>query len=65
MFFWKQDKEKIETELNFLRMRIGIQADIIENLVTRLDRYERFVRYGIKKDGTPKSKPGRKPKGLL
>jgi len=64
MFFWNKDKKEIETELNFLRMRSSLQADVLEDLTARLDRYEQILlqlgKYGFKKDGSPKAKPGRK-----
>jgi hypothetical protein len=64
MFFWNKDKEEIVNELNFLRMRSELQADVLEDLTARLDRYEqillKFSKYGFKKDGQPKAKPGRK-----
>ena len=64
MFFWNKDKEEIVSELNFLRMRSELQADVLEDLTARLDRYEQILlqlgKYGFKKDGSPKAKPGRK-----
>ena len=64
MFFWNKDKEEIVSELNFLRMRSELQADVLEDLTARLDRYEQILlkvsKYGFRKDGTPKAKPGRK-----
>ena len=67
MFYWNEDKEKVEeleSEVAFLRMRSNLQADILEDLTARLDRYEQILlqlsKYGFKKDGTPKAKPGRK-----
>ena len=64
MFFWNKDKEEIVNELNFLRMRSELQTDVLEDLTARLDRYEqillKFSKYGFKKDGQPKAKPGRK-----
>ena len=71
MFFWNKDKREIhealqslQTEVDFLQNRSNWQADIIEDLTTRLDRYEQILlsvsKYGFRKDGTPKAKPGRK-----
>ena len=64
MFFWNKDKEEIVNELNFLRMRSELQADVLKDLTARLDRYEQILlqlgKYGFKKDGSPKAKPGRK-----
>lgn len=64
MLFWNKDKQKIVNELNFLRMRSELQADVLEDLTARLNRYEEILltlnKYGFKKDGQPKAKPGRK-----
>jgi len=68
MFFWNKDKKQIQEELSFLQTRTALQANILEDLTDRLDRYEqillKFNEYGFKKDGLPKAKPGRK-KGLV
>jgi hypothetical protein len=55
MFFLKKDKQNVE----FVMMRMDIQASIIEKLEARLERLE-AAPHGIKKDGTPRAKPGRK-----
>jgi hypothetical protein len=55
MFFWNKDKQNLE----FLMRRVDIQASIIENMTDRLERLEKAP-HGIKKDGTPRAKPGRK-----
>jgi hypothetical protein len=67
MFFWNKDKEDmqaLQTEVEFLRNRANWQADVLEDLTARLDRYEQILlsvsKYGFRKDGTPKAKPGRK-----
>jgi len=64
MFFWNKDKTEIVNELNFLRMRSELQADVLKDLTARLDRYEQILlqlgKYGFKKDGSLKAKPGRK-----
>ena len=67
MFFWNKDKkdmEELQTEVEFLRNRSNWQGDVLEDLTARLDRYEQILlqlgKYGFKKDGSPKSKPGRK-----
>jgi hypothetical protein len=76
MFFWKKDKEKIyealqslQSEVDFLQRRSSLQADVLEDLTTRLDRYEQILlkvsKYGFRKDGTPKAKPGRKRQELI
>jgi hypothetical protein len=71
MFFWNKDKEEIctalqslQTEVDLLRNRTSWQADTLEDLTARLDRYEQILlqlgKSGFKKDGSPKAKPGRK-----
>lgn len=72
MFYWNKDKKEIhgalqslQADIDFLNVRINTQANIIQNLVDRLDLYERATKYGLKKDGTPKAKPGRKRQELV
>lgn len=71
MFFWNKDKKEthealqsLQTKIDFLQNRSNWQADVLEDLTARLDRYEQILlhvsKYGYKKDGSPKSKPGRK-----
>jgi hypothetical protein len=67
MFYWNKDKKEIhealqslQADVDFLNLRSNTQSNIIQNLVDRLDSYERATKYGLKKDGTPKAKPGRK-----
>ena len=76
MFFWNKDKKQIhealqslQVEVDFLKRRSNLQADILEDLTTRLDRYEQILlklgKYGFRKDGAPKAKPGRKRQELV
>lgn len=67
MFYWKEDRDEVNDiteEVAFLQLRVSTQADIIDDLAARLDRYEQILlkvgQHGYKKDGTPKAKPGRK-----
>lgn len=67
MFYWNKNKQEIrealeslQADIDFLNLRSNTQSNIIQNLVDRLDRYEKTTKYGLKKDGTPKAKPGRK-----
>lgn len=64
MFFRNKDQEKLIDAVRFLDRRVDLQADVIEDLTNRLDRYEKILaqatKYGFKKDGSPKAKPGRK-----
>jgi len=57
MFFWNKDKQDVA----FLLKRVDIQASIIEKMEDRLERLEK-ASYGLKIDGTPRAKPGRKVK---
>ena len=67
MFFSNKDKKDmqlLQTEVEFLRNRANWQGDVLQDLTARLDRYEQILlkvsKYGFRKDGTPKAKPGRK-----
>ena len=43
MFFWNKDKKQIQEELSFLQTRTALQANILEDLTDRLDRYEQIL----------------------
>ena len=65
MLFFQDEKDKLRQELNtmkrnidFLRSDMRYQVDV---LTQRLDSLTHP--YGAKKDGAPRAKPGRKPKG--
>ena len=58
MFF---SKSKLEGEIAFLRVRVDLLSSACEQLETRIERLE-AARWGMKIDGTPKKKPGRKQK---
>jgi hypothetical protein len=60
MFF---NKSKLEGEIAFLRVRVDLLASACEQLETRIERLE-AARWGLKVDGTPKAKPGRKVKDV-
>ena len=45
----------------FLRTRIDLLASSLEEAIIRIERLE-AARWGLKVDGTPKAKPGRKAK---
>jgi hypothetical protein len=45
----------------FLRTRIDLLASSVEEAIIRIERLE-AARWGMKIDGTPKAKPGRKAK---
>jgi chaperonin cofactor prefoldin len=64
MFFTLKHKVRVtalEQEISFLRMRVDLLATSQEEMVTRIERLE-AARWGMKIDGTPKAKPGRKAK---
>jgi hypothetical protein len=69
MFFWNKDKQNVD----YLMRRVDIQASIIDEMDTDIKKMRvtignilisqqhlREAAYGIKKDGTPRAKPGRK-----
>jgi hypothetical protein len=65
MLFFQDEKDKLRQELDtmkrnidFLRSDMRYQVDV---LTQRLDSLTHP--HGAKKDGTPRAKPGRKPKG--
>jgi len=66
MLFFQDEKDKLRQELDtmkrnidFLRSDMRYQVDV---LTQRLDSFTHP--HGAKKDGTPRAKPGRKPKGV-
>jgi len=68
MFFWQDEKDALKQELLNIKRRI----DGLEHAINTIHKviaggYEfkfqnHSLNYGIKKDGTPCAKPGRKPK---
>ena len=54
MFFNNKRLERLEKEIVMLE-------DLFAQVLHRIDMLE-LVRYGLKVDGTPKAKPGRKAK---
>ena len=64
MFFTLKHKVRVtllEQEAMFLRTRIDLLASSLEEAIIRIERLE-AARRGLKVDGTPKAKPGRKVK---
>ena len=51
----------LEREAMFLRTRIDLLASSLEEAIIRIERLE-AARWGLKVNGTPKAKPGRKVK---
>jgi hypothetical protein len=61
MFFNNKRIEQLEQDAMFLRTRIDLLAYSLEEAITRIERLE-AARWGLKVDGSPKAKPGRKAK---
>jgi len=64
MLFWQDEKdalrdklESLQQQINKLEVSLSFRIDMLKRHVNSLDHP-----YGSKKDGTPKAKPGRKPK---
>jgi len=68
MFFWQDEKDALSEELDYIKRRIDglehaintIQKVIAEGYGFKFQNHP--LNYGLKKDGTPKAKPGRKPR---
>jgi hypothetical protein len=65
MLFFQDEKDKLRDELShinrnieYLRSAMQHQLDVLTERIDSLTHP-----YGAKKDGTPRAKPGRKPKG--
>ena len=61
MFFNTKRIETLEREAMFIRTRVDLLASSLEEAIIRIERLE-AARWGLKVDGTPKAKPGRKAK---
>jgi hypothetical protein len=64
MFFWQDEKDALRDKIAALQQQVN---KLEANLSFRVDMLGKRVNslnhpYGAKKDGTPKAKPGRKPK---
>ena len=57
MFYTQKHKDNFKILANM----VDNQSNRIANLEDKLDSFMKATRYGLKKDGTPKAKPGRKP----
>jgi uncharacterized protein YijF (DUF1287 family) len=68
MLFWQDEKDALKQELfainskirNLQSMYNHLQSTVHEQAGFKFANHPRT--YGLKKDGTPKAKPGRKPK---
>ena len=65
MLFFQDDKDKLKQELADIRRQIeGLRSAMRHHVDFLTDRVDSLTHpYGAKKDGTPRAKPGRKPKG--
>jgi len=59
MLFWRKTKSDLSFLTELYMQKVDVQASMIEKLEARLMRLE-AAPYGLKKDGTPRAKPGRK-----
>jgi len=62
MFYWNKDKLKVfelEQEVEFLRRRLDLQAQALEDVIDRTERLEKAP-HGYRVDGTPRQRPGRR-----
>jgi hypothetical protein len=66
MFMFQDDKDKLKHDLSVLRRSINDLHSALQRqidvLTQRLDSLTHP--HGAKKDGSPRAKPGRKPKGV-
>jgi chromosome segregation ATPase len=64
MFMLKQDKDKLRQELDTMKRNIDfLRSDMRRELEDFKRRVDSLTHpHGAKKDGTPRAKPGRKPR---
>jgi hypothetical protein len=64
MLFWQDEKDALKQELFTIKRNIDfLRSDMNRQFALVNERVDALTQpYGIKKDGTPKAKPGRKPK---
>lgn len=59
MFYTQKHKDNFKT----LGIMVGNQSNRIAHLEAKLEKFIKATHpYGLTKDGSPKAKPGRKPK---
>ena len=65
MFFCQDEKDNLRNTLAELERQIaGLRSAMRHHVDFLTDRVDSLTHpYGAKKDGTPRAKPGRKPKG--
>jgi hypothetical protein len=69
MFMFQDDKDKLRDELSIINRKIGELKGMQDFQKHRIDKLEEGITvvmntypHGAKKDGTPRAKPGRKPR---
>ena len=63
MFMFANEKEQLKMEIIGLKSRLNAQQEKLNFLFSRIESHiNKNHPYGLTKDGTPKAKPGRKPK---
>ena len=70
MLFFQDEKDKLKQELAIInnkledfRGSLRYHRDLLSELEVIIKGFPLTHPYGPKKDGTPRAKPGRKPKG--
>lgn len=70
MLFFQDEKDKLKQELDTIKLRIDAlegmqehQQHLIDHCAQGISMVMDKYPHGAKKDGTPRAKPGRKPKG--
>ena len=64
MFMFKDEKKRLHDEVNLLQTRVKLLESDLHELGIKFFWFKKLNDnefYGLKKDGTPKAKPGRKP----
>ena len=63
MFMFSNEKKRLYDEIELLQSRMKLLESDFQDLKMKYFLSKKLNEsYGIKKDGTPKAKPGRKPK---
>ena len=70
MLFFQDEKDKLKQELDTINRRLEnafsslrYHRDLIAELEAVIKGFSSTHPHGTRKDGTPRAKPGRKPKG--
>ena len=66
MFFFQDEKDELKQKLASLYRQLSNVHDALDHRIDVLtQRIDSLTHpHGAKKDGTPRAKPGRKPKGV-